>query len=246
MLELVLGLDPEPAQLPDQLEADAFVRRAERHDLVDRLIRGIGASGEPGVGPLDRVAHDQTAHGVGDDVDLERAVAMCGIGALLDLQERLDELDQTDQRLAVDREGAVVQVVVAEHPHGAERITLRLEEARRHAGVDHHFVPGEEVRIEIGEVLGNGLGVGHRIGKVADHVGGVVVLPAVLEQTQNEPFVDVVLAALLRIHAAVVEALIGDRFLVLDGETAEAADQNDRQMAPGRRRPAGIRHRQFP
>ena len=164
--------------------------------------------------------------------------AVCGIGALLDLQQRLDELDETDQRLAVDREGAVVQVVVAEHPYGAERITLRLQEARRHPSVDYHFVPGEEVRIEIGEVAWNGLEIGHGIGKVADHVGGVVILSAVFEQTENEAFVDVVLTALLRIHAAVVEALIGDRFLVLHRETAEAADQNDRQMAPAWRRPA--------
>ena len=157
-----------------------FVGGAERHDLVDRLICGIGTSGEPGVGALDRLADDQAAHGVGDDVNLARRGAMGWIGALLDVQQPLDELDQTHQRLAVDREGAVVQVVVAEHPHGAEWIVLRLEQAERHSGIDHHLVPGEEVSIETAEIARNWLAVGHRIGKIADHVGRIVVLATVL------------------------------------------------------------------
>jgi hypothetical protein len=68
----------------------------------------------------------------------------------------------------------------------------------------------------------------------------------VLQEPQNQAFVDVVLAALVRIDAAVVETLIGERLLVLDVEAAEAPDQDDRQMAPGRRRPAGIRHGSSP
>ena len=66
--------------------------------------------------------------------------------------------------------------------------------------------------------VGRASWVEHRRRVVADHVSRVLVLPARLHEAEDQALVDVVLAPLLGIDRAVVEALIGDVLLVLDAD----------------------------
>src|SRR4029077_5942820 len=81
--------------------------------------------------------------------------------------------------------------------------------------------------------------------KVSDDVGRILVLPRRLHELDDHALVDVVVAALLRVHRAVVETLIRDALFVFDAEAPEAADQDERQRSAGWRRPFRVRHGNF-
>jgi hypothetical protein len=109
--EFVRRVDRNP--LLQKLERDALMRRAQGHDLVDEFARFAPRAGQR---RLNGVADDQPAHRMRDDVHFR-----CRLLRLLEPGERADEVDQPHQRLAVDRETPVVQIVVAEDPQRVAR-----------------------------------------------------------------------------------------------------------------------------
>jgi hypothetical protein len=167
------------------------VGRAQGDDLVDVVGCRPLVAVELGIGGLDRLADDEAAHRVGDDVDLGRLAGrrLLAVGGQLP-----DEPDQADQRRPVEREPPVVQVVVAEHPDRVADTARRPLDAPPHPVVEHQAF-GEEP-LQCLQVLGQLLVALFRA-VVGDDVGGVLVLPVRLQQPEDEPLVDVVLAPLL-------------------------------------------------
>jgi hypothetical protein len=185
---------------------------------------------------------------MGEDVHLRRLARIAGA----DGGQLPDEVNQPHQRVAVDAEGPVVQIVVAEHPERSIRVPgpRRVADDPRHGRVDDDFVERadrlrrvrrlrEEVVRKVAEI-GRARRIDDRRRKVADDVGGVLILPRRLHELQNHAFVDVVVAALVRIHGSVVEALVGDALLVLDAQAAETSNENQGQRPTARGRP--LRH----
>ena len=217
MLELLLGVHLDP--ILQELKRDALVGRPERDDLVD-VIGGVLL--ERRIGDLDRLANEQAAHGVGDDVHLRFRLR----GAF-ERAQVANESDQAHQRLPIRVEAAVVEIVVAEDPQRLAWVGRRPHQIPRHRGVDDDAVAGEVLGIEVLELGGQPVGRDADVPRiVSDDVRRVLILPVRFHEPQDQTFVDVVLAALLRIDRAVVEALIGDPLLVFDAAAAEAADQD--------------------
>src|SRR5687768_13779886 len=69
---------------------------------------------------------------------------------------------------------------------------------------------------------------------IPHNVGSVLIRPLQrLHEPQDQPFIDIVFAALLRIDRPIVEPLIGDLLFVIDPQAAEAAYQDDRLFPAG-------------
>ena len=108
-LQLLLGLRELP--VADALKGDAAVRGPERHNLVDAL---VGAAPERRKRHLDQLADDKPP--------IEWAMMLTGgfsPGPLSSTRQVAHEVDQPHQRIAVQLEGALVQVVVPEHPQAS-------------------------------------------------------------------------------------------------------------------------------
>ena len=198
--------------------------RPERDDFVDEL------SSLPSlcwVRDLNGFAHNQASHRMRDDVhwgfwlpgDCDREIA--------------HEVDEADERLRVHLQAALVKIVVAEHPDALERILVRGNELERRAGIDEDS-SSEEAGVQRFQRIGKRLGGNDRLRVVADDVGGIVVSPLRLHVAEDQPFVDVVLAPLLRIDGAVVETLIRDPPFVFGIQTTEPANQNQRNVSGSR------------
>jgi hypothetical protein len=167
---------------------------------------------------------------VGDDVH-----PGLGLRGAFECAQVADESDQAHQRLPICVEAAVVEIVVAKDPQCLAWVSRRPHQIPRHRGVDDDAVAGEVLGVEVLQLRGQSVGRDADVpGIVADDIGRVLILPVRLHEPQDQAFVDVVLAALLRIDRAIIETLVGDALLVFDAGAAEAADQDERKRAPRR------------
>src|SRR4030095_9412851 len=128
----------------------------------------------------------------------------------------------------------IVKIVVAKNPKGPARITSRLEEVESHSGVDDDPIALEILLVEVLQIGWDVDGHVHGFWVVPHHVRRIVRLPGRFHEPENQSFIDVVLAALLRVHRSVVEALIRDTFFVLDPDAAESADKDERKRTTSR------------